>query len=369
MGGSTVCVTEGVVSRVDAHLYVHARSLGLGGAWSPGNLPILQIDAAINPGNSGGPTFDKTGAVVGVASSGMSGMAAQNVGYIIPIAVVRLFVDEFARTGAWSGVSETGLRVQELESDAMRAYLQMGDRTGVRVKEVAPLGAAASEVEKGDILLAVDGAPLSNEATVAITLGTTRVDVPWDAVVTQKPKGEATKLTLLRGGAVMEKTVCFRPLPPLSPRFDRYDADPEYVLIGGFVFTKMTVPLIMEMRHAMQNGRGARMSPGVVKAMSKWKKGDEEIVLLISVLRHRVNRGYDVSTVRIVESVNGKEVPTLKAFADATAEPSGAEFLRIRFAGDDHDALVLRAADLAAADKELLRRNKIASARELRAKL
>ena len=24
------------------------------GAWSPGNLPILQIDAAINPGNSGG---------------------------------------------------------------------------------------------------------------------------------------------------------------------------------------------------------------------------------------------------------------------------------------------------------------------------
>ena len=50
-----------------------------------------------------------------------------------------------------------------------------------------------------------------------------------------------------------------------------------YVLIGGFVFTKMTVPLIMELRHAMQNGRGARMSPGVVKAMSKWKKGDEEI--------------------------------------------------------------------------------------------
>ena len=98
-----------------------------------------------------------------------------------------------------------------------------GDRTGVRVKEVAPLGAAASEVaflipatrrsqtmrdvfrscskypprgflrfssklhcccvflffvvwstpgarfevEKGDILLAVDGAPLSNEATVS----------------------------------------------------------------------------------------------------------------------------------------------------------------------------------------------------------
>jgi hypothetical protein len=219
-------------------------------------------------------------------------------------------------------------------------------------------------------LLAVDGAPLSNEATVAITLGTTRVDVPWDAVVTQKPKGEATTLTLLRGGAVLEKTVRFRPLPPLSPRFDRYDADPEYVLVGGFVFTKMTVPLIMEMRHGMQNGRGPRFSPAVVKAVSGWKKGDdEEVVLLIAVLRHKVNRGYDVRSVRIVESVNGKAVPTLKAFADATADPGGAEFLRVRFRDDDHDAIVLRAADLAKADAELLKRNKIASQRELKAKL
>lgn len=69
-GGSTICVSKGVVSRVDAQIYVHSRSKGVAHDTlnSPGRLPIIQIDAAINPGNSGGPTFDITNNVIGVAS-------------------------------------------------------------------------------------------------------------------------------------------------------------------------------------------------------------------------------------------------------------------------------------------------------------
>merc|ERR1712203_1182238 len=83
-GGSTVCVTKGVVSRIDAHLYAHPNCVGnsAGSRNSPPASLILQIDAAINGGNSGGPAFDKFGAVIGVASSGVA--CQQNVGYIIP---------------------------------------------------------------------------------------------------------------------------------------------------------------------------------------------------------------------------------------------------------------------------------------------
>ena len=52
-GGRTICVTEGVVSRID-------------NIWltSPGDkILAIQIDAAINPGNSGGPVFNSTGQV------------------------------------------------------------------------------------------------------------------------------------------------------------------------------------------------------------------------------------------------------------------------------------------------------------------
>merc|ERR1719171_388008 len=67
-GGNTICVTKGVVSRIDAQRYVHPMLKGLDKG-SEGVLPIIQIDAAINPGNSGGPAFDSVNSVVGVASS------------------------------------------------------------------------------------------------------------------------------------------------------------------------------------------------------------------------------------------------------------------------------------------------------------
>ena len=45
-GGKTICVTEGVVSRIDL-----ATVSGFN------NMMVLQVDSAINAGNSGGPAF------------------------------------------------------------------------------------------------------------------------------------------------------------------------------------------------------------------------------------------------------------------------------------------------------------------------
>ena len=53
----------------------------------------IQIDAAINPGNSGGPVL-QDGKVVGVAFQGYSGEVAQNVGYMIPMPVIRRFLKD-----------------------------------------------------------------------------------------------------------------------------------------------------------------------------------------------------------------------------------------------------------------------------------
>ena len=66
-GGRTICVTEGVVSRIDLS----------------DRIVIIQIDAAINSGNSGGPAFNSKGQVTGVAFQKKADKKADNIGYLI----------------------------------------------------------------------------------------------------------------------------------------------------------------------------------------------------------------------------------------------------------------------------------------------
>jgi len=57
IGGDTMSVTSGVVSRIEVTSYVHGAA----------ELLAIQIDAAINSGNSGGPAFNSKGECVGIA--------------------------------------------------------------------------------------------------------------------------------------------------------------------------------------------------------------------------------------------------------------------------------------------------------------
>ena len=65
LGGDTLSVTSGVVSRCETTSYVHS---GTGS-----ELCAIQIDASINSGNSGGPVFNGRGECVGVAFQSMAG--------------------------------------------------------------------------------------------------------------------------------------------------------------------------------------------------------------------------------------------------------------------------------------------------------
>lgn len=56
VGGETVCITNGVVSRIDWHNYAQSGYANL----------CITVDAAINSGNSGGPALHD-GKVIGVA--------------------------------------------------------------------------------------------------------------------------------------------------------------------------------------------------------------------------------------------------------------------------------------------------------------
>ena len=132
VGGENLSVTRGVVSRIDLLDYTFIEHA------TAERLLVLQIDAAINPGNSGGPVVDRHGAVIGAAFAGLH--EADNIGYVIPMPVIRTFLQSYEQRGTFGQLPRLGLQVQFTENKALRRSvgLPADGRRGLLVVAVAP---------------------------------------------------------------------------------------------------------------------------------------------------------------------------------------------------------------------------------------
>eukprot|EP00878_Enallax_costatus_P016372 GHUV01017172.1.p1 GENE.GHUV01017172.1~~GHUV01017172.1.p1 ORF type:complete len:392 (+),score=60.76 GHUV01017172.1:73-1248(+) len=135
-GGDNTSITSGVVSRVEVTQYVHAAS----------HLMAIQIDAAINPGNSGGPAL-KGDVVVGVAFQNLP--HADNIGYIIPLPVVRRFLSEVQKFGFYRGFCSLGIVFQTMDNPHLRKALRMtSHQSGVLINRIQPTTSTAQVGEQ-----------------------------------------------------------------------------------------------------------------------------------------------------------------------------------------------------------------------------
>ena len=120
---------------------------------------FLQFDAFIDRGSSGGPLVNMKGEVIGINTAiggGGSNPAWRGIGYAIPTAIAKRYVEDLAQDGVvrrgWMGVSVRGL-------DAQGAKLRGLDHTyGVRVDTVVPGGPAdKAGLKQEDVILSIDG--------------------------------------------------------------------------------------------------------------------------------------------------------------------------------------------------------------------
>jgi serine protease Do len=139
-----------------------------------GYYSYLQTDAAINHGNSGGPLLDLRGDVVGVNTailgevsrgrSGQHGDTAQNIGFAIPINMVKQLLPMLLRDGHVTR-SALGVTVRSARKFAPedRAQLKIGDK-GVVIFGVTPGGPAEKAgLVPGDLIVAFDGEATDRE--------------------------------------------------------------------------------------------------------------------------------------------------------------------------------------------------------------
>ncbi|KAH9746912.1 hypothetical protein WN944_011715 [Citrus x changshan-huyou] len=340
-GGDNISVTKGVVSRVEPTQYVHGAT----------QLMAIQIDAAINPGNSGGPAI-MGNKVAGVAFQNLSG--AENIGYIIPVPVIKHFITGVVEHGKYVGFCSLGLSCQTTENVQLRNNFGMrSEVTGVLVNKINPLSDAHEILKKDDIILAFDGVPIANDGTVAFR---NRERITFDHLVSMKKPNEKSLVRVLRDGKEHEFSITLRPLQPLVP-VHQFDKLPSYYIFAGLVFIPLTQPYLHEYGEDWYNTSPRRLCERALRELPK--KAGEQLVILSQVLMDDINAGYERFADLQVKKVNGVEIENLKHLCQLVENCSSEN---LRFDLDDDRVVVLNYDVAKIATSKILKRHRIPSA-------
>ncbi|MEK9201016.1 MAG: trypsin-like peptidase domain-containing protein [Patescibacteria group bacterium] len=131
---------------------------------------VIQTDAAINPGNSGGPLLNSAGQVIGVNTAVSAG--AENIGFAIPINVIKEAIDNFNKTGQFS---RPYLGIQYRLISKQTALLNDVPQ-GAYIQALVPESPAEKAgIEEGDILTLLDGKKLEEDKSVASIISSHKV--------------------------------------------------------------------------------------------------------------------------------------------------------------------------------------------------
>ncbi|XP_048535912.1 protease Do-like 9 isoform X2 [Triticum urartu] len=313
IGGDTISVTSGVVSRIEILSYVHGSTELLG----------LQIDAAINSGNSGGPAFNDRGICVGIAFQSLKHEDVENIGYVIPTPVIKHFIQDYEKSGAYTGFPIIGIEWQKMENPDLRKAMGMKpDQKGVRVRRVEPTAPESGCLQPSDIILSFDEVDIANDGTVPFRHGER---IGFSYLVSQKYTGDKALIKVLRNSKVHEFKIKLATHKRLIAAHVK-GRPPSYYIVAGFVFAAVSVPYLRS-EYGKDYEYDAPVKLLVKHLHSMAESPDEQLVVVSQVLVADINIGYEDIVNTQVLAVNGHPVKNLKDLV-TTVENCKDEFLK-----------------------------------------
>ena len=185
--GFASSVTAGVVSGL-------GRSLPVGARGGPRRVVenVIQTDAALNPGNSGGALVDGAGRVVGINTA----LAGIGLGLAVPINdATRVIISTLIRDGRVRR-AHIGVAVAPRPLPP-RTVQRLGRRAGVQIVQVIDESpAAAAGLRRGDLLLELDGEPVTDASDLQRLMVHERIGRTVQAIVLREGRERTVGLVL-----------------------------------------------------------------------------------------------------------------------------------------------------------------------------
>ncbi len=341
IGGDSLSITKGILSRIEHQGYVHSGSYFLAG----------QIDAAINPGNSGGPVI-VGGKIAGVVMQSYSPRHSESLGYMVPSPVIKHFLTDI-KDGDYDTFPAIGLHTQEIENPGMKRWFGMTEaQTGVVINHIHFESPAIELLQTDDILMKIDGHPVSDDGTVEFRPNERTY---YAYFIEMHQIGEEVNLEILRSGKVKKIRLPLKKgkgdflLVP-NKHFDRH---PRYFIFGGIVFTPLTQDLMDQWGRSWRSSAPPELVAEVSNRPTKEKR---EVVLALKVLAADINRGYHGIRNWLTTEVNGRKFGDFKEFYEIV---TGSEEPFLVFKNDKGYQLVIDREKALESHDELLKTYRI----------
>ena len=342
-GGTELSVTQGIVSRIEYTDYYYQTS-GL----------RIQVDAALNFGNSGGPAVSD-GKLVGLVFSLIQN--AQNIGYLIPVEEIQLFLDDI-KDGVYDGKPQVFDLIQTVENDALREKLTLPKNVnGVMISK--PYDADPSyPLKEWDVVTHIGDTPIDSDGKVAVRYD---LRVSSSYLVQRFAKNGLLPLTIYRDGKSQNIRIPVKTQRELVMPY-LLNAQPRYFIFGPLVFSQTTQDYLERLGNARTSAFGNRPSTLVTRRYDKPNFDGEEIVVVASpMFPHRITQGYDDPNRGVVSEVNGIPVKNLTHLVEILRDSREPQ-ISLKFANDGtptHETMVFNRSEIIEATQTILEENGI----------
>lgn len=259
---------------------------------------MLQISAPINPGNSGGPCVNTNGQVIGINTSGIR--EAQNVGYIIQINDIKIFLKELHHERL---VRKPYLGIlQSMATEDLTTSLGNPLPGGVYIVDVLADSPLKGKLQPGDMVYEINGIKVDLYGDMLVSWSEDKISTA--EYVARLSLGQKVSFVVYRRGERKTFSCDFerKKLAPIRQMFAGYEPI-DYEVFGGLCVMPLSlnhIPLLLS------------LASGLAKYVED-KNQSEPVLVVTHVMPHSPAQRCRLQLVgSTLKEVNGKPVKTLE---------------------------------------------------------